>query len=98
MKITLKNLIGTFAFALIVIMLLVGLSYLFMPKNNQLQFGMEDVAANGILGEKPNTIDVLVIGDSEAYSSIIPMQLWQDHGFTATCHYGNKCHLPRHEV
>lgn len=82
MKITLKNLIGTFAFALIVIMLLVGLSYLFMPKNNQLQFGMEDVAANGILGEKPNTIDVLVIGDSEAYSSIIPMQLWQDHGFT----------------
>ncbi|MBR3132973.1 MAG: hypothetical protein IKG42_02690 [Clostridia bacterium] len=71
------------SFIAIFIVLLGILSYILMPKNNDKASGMEDVKANGILGEKENTIDVVVIGDSEAYTAIIPMQLWEQYGFTS---------------
>lgn len=70
-------------FALILCMILYYLSLVFVPKNNLDQAGMRDVSANGILSEKDNSIDVLVIGDSEAYSSIIPMEMYHKYGFTS---------------
>lgn len=78
-----KKISASVAFFLIVTMLLLIGSHIFMPKNNQKEFGMQDTSANGILGEKSNSIDVLVLGDSEAYCSISPMQMWQEHGFTS---------------
>ena len=39
--------------------------------------------ASGILAEQENTIDTIIIGNSEAYSSIIPMELWNDYGYTS---------------
>lgn len=52
MKITLKQITASVAFAMIFVVLLLISSYIFMPKNNLEEFGMEDATANGILGEK----------------------------------------------
>lgn len=43
---------------------------------------MEETEPLGILAENENSIDVVVYGDSEPMASIIPMQLWEKHGFT----------------
>ena len=59
------------------------LSSLMMPKNNQASFGQHDVGAHGVLGEPQNSLDVLFVGDSEVYTSLIPRQMWSEHGFTS---------------
>ena len=64
-------------------LLLLAFSVLFYPKNNQQAFGMTNEVANGILGERENSIDVVFIGDSEAYSSFSPLQMWEENGFTS---------------
>lgn len=69
---------------------LVGILFLvsrvFVPKNNDSASGMEQVRANGILAEAPNSIDVLMLGDSEAYTSFSPLLLWNKTGYTSyTC-------------
>lgn len=78
-----KPLLGFAAFGLGLLVILYGLSFLFVPKNNTQAAGMEEVIANGIQGEPPNSIDVVVVGDSESYSSISPLLLWKDTGYTS---------------
>lgn len=78
-----KNLIDATIFLTIFFIILSLLSYLFVPKNNLSEFGMEQVTANGVLGEKENTIDVLFLGDSEVYTSIIPMEFFEKYGITS---------------
>lgn len=78
-----KRISQIFVFLIGLFILLRGLSFVFMPKNNMENFGMEEVKANGILGEKENSIDVVVIGDSETYCSISPMEIWDKTGYTS---------------
>ena len=78
-----KRILQCTAFILILLLLLMLSSFLFAPTEDQKAFAMADEAVNGILGEKENSIDVLILGDSEAYAAISPMQMWQEHGFTS---------------
>ena len=81
----LKHTLRCVVFLAVLALLLTGVSQLVRPKNNTRRDGIHDPAANGILGEPDNTIDLLILGDSESYSAFIPMQLWQQYGYTAYC-------------
>ena len=83
MKKVINRISACSAFVLILVLLIVTSSYLFAPKGNQSSFAMKNAAANAILDEDKNTIDVLFLGDSLVYSSVSPMQIWQEHGFTS---------------
>lgn len=71
------------AFGPPLLLMLALLSCLFIPKNNFESFGMGQARANGILAEPENTIDVLIVGDSESYSTFSPIQMWGEQGFTS---------------
>lgn len=78
-----KRFFTAFLFVLGLVGLLILSSHLFLPKSNKEGLGMEDARANGIVGEKDNTVDILILGDSESYASFIPLELWRDTGYTS---------------
>lgn len=78
-----RRVLGALAIATAVIALLALSSRVVMPKNNQTEFGQINAAANGVMGEPADTIDVLFLGDSEAFSSFSPLQLWGEQGITS---------------
>lgn len=77
-----RPLVRSVIFLLILSILIAASSWLVMPKSNINSGGMRNARAFGYLAEKTDTIDFVVIGDSETYSSISPMQLWKDYGYT----------------
>lgn len=77
-----RPLLRSAAFLLILSLIIAACSWLVMPKSNVKSSGMRNARAFGYLAEKANTIDFVVIGDSETYSSISPMQLWKEYGYT----------------
>lgn len=70
----------TFCFFAILLCLLMLASFLFEPKNNREQDRVYYTLATGILAEPKDSIDVVFLGDSEAYCAFIPLQIWQEHG------------------
>lgn len=69
-------------FVIILFFILLGISHFFVPKSNAKGNGIHEARANGVLGEAKDTIDVLVIGDSESFTSISPLPIWNKYGFT----------------
>lgn len=60
-----------------------GLSAVFVPKNNSKECGMIYPEANGFLGEPKDSIDVVFLGDSEVFSVFSPLQIWHEQGLTS---------------
>lgn len=83
MRLNMKNVISSASFLFGLMVLLALISVFFHPKDNKDRYGMEDTRANGILSEPEDTLDVLFIGDSISYVSIVPMQIWRDYGITS---------------
>lgn len=70
-------------FFAILVLLLWAASWVFLPKNNTYEDGMEDILTNGYLGEPENSLDVLILGDSVPKFSVIPTELWNKWGMTS---------------
>ena len=85
MKPVYKRIVASALFIIGLLGALFLVSRVLAPKGNEKADGMHDPAANGILAEPQNTIDVLILGDSESYASFIPLQMWEEYGFTAYC-------------
>ena len=79
----LKNTISAVLFIAILASLLMGFSFIMKPGKSANVNALEDPLTNGILSEKKNTIDVIFLGDSECYSTFIPLQIWKEHGITS---------------
>lgn len=72
------------SFALAFILIVTGLGYLFAPK-----FAPDIDAATyleksskAIFNEEKNTVDFLVVGNSETYTTISPMEIFNKYGYT----------------
>ena len=71
------------AFLLLLAVLLGSVSWLFLPKDNSPEAGIDDVLSSGYLAEPEQTLDVLILGDSLPKFDVIPPILWNQEGFPA---------------
>lgn len=78
MKLFFKSLL----FLIILLVMVESVTFLLLPNCNLRKYGIYNTAAYDILEEKENTVDVIALGDSLIYSSINPMQIWNDYGYT----------------
>ena len=83
MKKGLKNLIRSVCFITLLLLLTVSSSYMLAPKDNTKQSGIVNPSAHSFFSEPENSIEVAVIGNSDAYSGFSPMELWKNYGYTS---------------
>ena len=78
-----KKILKVIVFFLILFLLLIIASYIVRPKNNGTLSPDKHIDnASGPLAEKENSIDALVIGDSESFAAISPLEIYKDYGYT----------------
>lgn len=73
------------AFVVGLVGLLSVVSGLLMPKNNTWSDGMHDATTYKALCEPEDTLDVLILGDSESFCSFVPLKIWEQYGITSYC-------------
>ena len=86
MKETIRHILSCALFLGLLAGILLGLNFLFQPKDNTEAAGFHYPWASGYLAEPEDTIDVLILGDSEVYADFIPLQIWAEQGIAVyTC-------------
>lgn len=80
-----KIIIKAIIFLTILFLILSALSQIVVPKNNTKTAGIRKTKIRqiGVLAEPENTLDVILAGDSEAYTSFIPLEAWHEYGYTS---------------
>lgn len=82
-KVTIIRFIKVIVFVLGFVGLSAIISYMVCPKRSDPESGISYPSARGFYGEPENTIDIVVLGNSGAYSGFSPMELWHRHGYTS---------------
>lgn len=83
MKSKLKVVLRCSLFVGIFLILLVLCSFIFRTKEITKSGKSLKILRNGIIVENEDMVDVVVMGDSLSYSSIIPAQMYRDYGIAA---------------
>lgn len=85
-----KNIYGiirALSFAVIFCLLFAYFSNVFSPKGKTDSTGMSSCITGAYKGEAENSIDVIMVGNSDVYRAINPIQIWEDKKIT-TCVMG----------
>lgn len=77
-----KNLFKSILFIAIFILMVHCITYFLIPGKNVKEYGVIKAGNYEILSEEDNTIDAVFLGDSLVYSSISPMEIWNEYGYT----------------
>ena len=77
-----KNLFKSILFIAIFILMVHCITYFLIPGKNVKEYGVLKAGNYEILSEEDNTIDTVFLGDSLVYSSISPMEIWNEYGYT----------------
>lgn len=91
MKQTLTFVFRSMAFVLIFVLLLSLSENLFVPKGNAPEDGIHDHKQNSFLGEAPDSLDVVIVGNSLGQCGFSPLDIWEGYGITVqNCSSGNQ--------
>ncbi len=71
------------SFISIILVIIIVLSVLVNPAKTNAGVEKIDKVVDEIKKEDENSIDVIVLGDSEAYRSVTPLEMYRDYGFTS---------------
>ncbi len=82
-KTVILHIVKPIAFLLTLTLVLMGVSFILAPKDNTEGSGINNPNAHGFYSEAENSIDIAVIGNSDAYSGFSPMELWKGFGYTS---------------
>lgn len=86
-----KYTLRAICFVLILWLILNGLSFLLQPKNNHRSDWMQNPNSRGFYSEPANSLDILVVGNSDVYSGYSPLELWNSYGYTSySCAEGHQ--------
>lgn len=78
------------SFTAVVMALIVLLSAVITPNGTSAGVSKYEKAKLWAMDERENSIDVFFLGDSEVYSSVSPLELWDKFGYTAyDCSHGS---------
>lgn len=75
-----KNIIKMIIFCSGLVVIFFGLGFMVKPTAKDYDTGLSDVMLRSVTYEKENTLDAVFLGDSVVYASVIPLQIWQQHG------------------
>lgn len=78
-----KNIIKMVVFCSGLLLIFFGLGFTVQPTAKDYDTGVGDIMLRSVMYEKENTLDAVFFGDSVVYASIIPLQIWQQHGITS---------------
>ena len=76
----LKRAIKAAAFLLVFIFLLNTASVILTPKVNKREDGSSEAIHFGYRGEPKDSLDIVMVGNSDLYNSVIPIDLYQNFG------------------
>lgn len=71
------------SFFVLLIFLLSLFSFMLEPKDNTADSGINNPNSRGFYSEPRNSIQIMVIGNSDAYSGFSPLELWNMYGYTS---------------